>query len=591
MWINFGSAQFARPLPWGGIKIGATKLLAHFYSFSVAAVAPSHDTTSVVMQSTRVHSSRRRGLGCFTGLLLALTIQGAGTKKEPGEKFFTELIPRTFHFEIPEATMAQLRRSPRTYVSTTVREGDRVLTNVAVRVKGMGSFRTIDEKPSLVVKFDEFATNQHYRGLRKLMFNNSVQDSTYLAELLATQMFRDAGVPAARGTHARVTLNGRDLGLFVVFEAMNKQFLKQHFPSGNGNLYETYVRDIDVTMEQDGGSDTSQSDVAALLAACRISELAARWRELQKVLDVDRFISFAAMEVLTSHWDGYVMHTNNFRLYHDPVTDKFAFITHGIDWAFRRPNISIHPPPKSLVGRAVLETPEGQRLFRERLGTLFTNYFRGPVITNRLEQALAKIRRANLNASDLEKIERRAIWLRQQIEARAAKVSEQLRGIPLAPMKFGPDGTVSLSETNRWRDEPDRGDARMDRGKVDGHNALHIAARNERTRASWRAQVYLARGWYRFEGLARTETLSGGSVRLRISGDTRSVGIADTRGSWRPLTHDFEVVDTGMDIEFVCELTAMQGEVWFDIDSLKVRKLNADEARPANNLRRTILEQ
>ncbi len=541
------------------------------------------------MHSPVLNSRWLAGFGCLA-LSLALMTHGAESKKEPGDKFFTEPTPRIFHFVIPESAVAQLRRSPRTYVPATVREGDRVLTNVAVRLKGMGSYRTIDEKPSLAVKFDEFATNQHYRGLNKLMFNNSVQDSTYLAELLATQMFRDAGVPAARGTHARVTLNGRDLGLYVVYEAMNKQFLKQHFKDGSGNLYETYVRDIDVTMEQDGGTDTSQADVQKLIAACRVTEPAARWRELQKVLDVDRFISFAAMEILTSHWDGYVIHTNNFRLYHDPATDKFSFITHGIDWAFRRPNISIHPPPKSLVGRAVLETPEGQRLFRERIGTLFANHFRVPMITHRLEQALTKIRRTNLDAKDMAQIERRAIWLRQQIEARATKVSEQLRGIPLEPLRFGPDGIVSLSATNRWRDEPDRGDALMDRAEHDGYKTLHIAAHNERTRASWRAQVYLARGWYRFEGLASTKELNGGSVRLRISGDTRSAGTADTRGTWRALSHDFEVVDTGMDIEFVCEFTAMQGEVWFDVDSLRVRQLKADEARPLNNIRRVIVE-
>ena len=79
-----------------------------------------------------------------------------------------------------------------------------MLANVGIRLKGMGSFRSIEEKPSLVVKFDEFATNQHYRSLNKLMFNNSVQDSTYLAELMATQLFRDAGLPAAsRHSHAR----------------------------------------------------------------------------------------------------------------------------------------------------------------------------------------------------------------------------------------------------------------------------------------------------------------------------------------------------------------------------------------------------
>jgi spore coat protein H len=541
------------------------------------------------MQTFRHHNSEARIRALFLAFVMALSAGAAEkTKKAPGEKFFVEPEIRTFSFEVSEAGLNQLRRSSRSYITGTVREGQHVLTNVAIRLKGMGSFRSIDEKPSLAVKFDEFATNQQYRGLNKLMFNNSVQDPTYLAEMLATQLFRDAGLPAARCTHARVQLNGRDLGLYVVFEAMNKQFLKQHFTDGSGNLYEAYLGDVDGRMEQDGGTDTSMADVRALYAACRVTADAQRWRDLNTVLDVDRFVSFVAMEMLTSHWDGYAIHTNNYRIYHDPKAGKFTFITHGIDWAFRRPGISIQPPLKSVVGRAVLTTAEGQKLYRERIGTLFTNVFKLNVITNRMEQALAKIRRGGLDENQMAEIERRCVWLRQQIEARAINVSNQLQGIEIEPLKFDGKG---VAHPDKWRDEPDRGQALMNRVRFDGKDTLHIQARNERTRASWRSQTFLKRGWYRFEGLGRTEALTSGSARLRISGDTRSAGISGTGGTWRPLAHVFEVRDdAGMDIEFVCELNATQGEVWFDVDSLRVRQLTAQEARSLNNLRPPKLE-
>ncbi len=508
-------------------------------------------------------------------------------KTELGRDYFSDPTIRVFRFEISEPAMVQLRRSPRSYANGTVREGELVLTNVAIRLKGMGSFRSIDEKPSLAVKFDEFATNQAYRGLSKLMFNNSVQDSTYLGEYLATALFRDAGVPAARVTHARVELNGRDLGLYVVIEAMNKDFLKQHFGSGKGNLYEAYLGDVDGRMEQDSGTDKSQADLRALHQACTTSAPTERWNQLNKILDVDRFVSFVAMEMLTTHWDGYAIHTNNYRIYHDPKSDKMVFITHGIDWAFRRPSISIQPPTKSLVGRAVLSTPEGQKLYQERLGTLFTNVFKVAVIEKRMDEALERIRRSGISAKDLAPIERRAAIMRERIEARATNVSNQLLGIEPAALKFGTDG---YAHPVSWRDEPDRGDAILDRVKLDGRDTLHIKAPNERTRASWRAQVYLGRGWYRFEGRARAELMPGGSARLRISGDTRSTGISGTGGSWRPLSHDFEVQDAGIDVEFVCELNAFQGDVWFDLDSLRVKRITAAEARTLGT-RRPVFQQ
>lgn len=531
---------------------------------------------------------RRKVVACLGwGLVaLALTFSAPGNaldseakekkKATPGVEFFQEPTVRVFEFKVPEEALMELTQSSRTYVSADVTEGKHVLTNVALRLKGMGSFRSLEEKPSFAVKFDEFDEQQTYRGLKKLMFNNSAQDSTYLAELLATQLFQDAGVPAARVTHARVRLNDRDLGLYVVIEAMNKDFLKRHFGSGKGNLYEGYLQDVHGRLEQDNGDDETREDLRALYEACTVPDPAERWQHLNNVLDVDRFLSFIAMELLTTHWDGYAIHFNNYRLYHDPKTDKMVFITHGLDWAFRRPNVLIDPPLKSLVVGAVLTTPRGQEVYRERIGTLFAEVFKTPVILERMEQALAKIRSAGLKAAELAHIERRAGIMRERIQLRATRVDEQLRGIKPEPLKFDAAG---FAYPVAWRDEPDRGEATVNRVNLGGKKTLHIQAGQERTRASWRSQLCMLPGWYRFEGVARTDSTPGASARLRISGDTRTVGISRGTG-WQPLSHNFQVPEGSLDVELVCELNALQGgEVWFDLGSLRVTRIAAPAGR------------
>src|SRR5215211_7651162 len=202
----------------------------------------------------------KAGTHRFSGLLLVLAIVTAGSgrcfgapAKDASWQFFNDPKVRVFEFQISQPNLITLGRGRDTYVRASIREGNHVLTNVGVRLKGMGSFRSVNEKPSLAVKFDEFVETQEYFGLTKLMFNNSVQDPTYIAEALGTELFREAGLPAARVTHARVQLNGRDLGLYVVIEAMNKRFLKEHFLSARGNLYEAYLHDIDSHLEQDNG--------------------------------------------------------------------------------------------------------------------------------------------------------------------------------------------------------------------------------------------------------------------------------------------------------------------------------------------------
>jgi hypothetical protein len=453
------------------------------------------------------------------------------------DAFFADPTIRVFDLRIADAALSQLAQSPQTYVTAELREGKTVLASVGVRLKGESSFRTIEQKPSFSIKFDEFVEGQNYRGLKKVMFNNSVQDRTYLSELLATELFRDAGVPASRVTHARMRLNGRDLGLYVVAEAMNKDFLKRHFGSGKGNLYEAFLQDVNGRMEQDNGEDESRADLRLLIDACMIADPARRWEQLSKVLDVERFVAFIGMELLATHWDGYAIHYNNYRLYHDPKTDKMVFITHGLDSLFRRPDVAIEPPLTSIVVTAVMTTTEGRKLYDQQFRKLVNDVFKVPVILERMDKGLAKLRAAGIEHKELAKIEHHAAVMRERIKLRGVRVDEQLRGIKPETVKFDASG---IGHPVSWREEPDRGEPTIDRVKYDGKETLYIRALQESTRASWRSQVFLEPGLYRFEGSARTELLNGGSARLRVSGGSSARGVTGSSG-WQPLTHEFTV--------------------------------------------------
>ena len=494
-------------------------------------------------------------------------------KNGPGAEFFTEPQLQLFQLEIPEAALNQLRQSPRIYVTGQVTTARQVLTNVGIRLRGHGSFRSLDEKPNFAINFRAFATNQTYRGLKKLMFNNSVQDTTGFAEFLSTQLFRDAGLPAARVTHARVQLNGRDLGLYVVVETMGSEFLKQHFKNPNGNLYEGGP-DLDGTLEQDSGVRGEQLDRMKLAQACAITNRSERWRVLGQRLEVNQFVSFAAMEMLTAHWDGYVLHVNNFRTYHDPGTDRFAFIAHGMDWTFLRPNLSIQVPQRSVVGRAVFDTPEGQKLYRERVGTLFTNVFRLTTITNRIEQELAKIRTGRFSSNDLARIDRGAALMRERIVLRATRISNELAGVGSGFLKFDTNGLAALID---WRADHDGGTGAVDRAMFDGKPTLHIGAVGVNFHPSWRALVYLPPGSYRYEGTLKIAAAGPVTAILRTSGPWSGTTFR-TATDWLPLTYDFEVKDaTGNDVEFVCDFSGAEGAAWFDLNSMRVRRLTPEK--------------
>src|SRR5207253_2454507 len=89
--------------------------------------------------------------------------------------------------------------------------------DVGLHLKGnYGTFQPFEKKPSLTLNFDKFVPGQKFHGLDKLHLNNSAQDPSLISEVLCRELFKAAGVPVARATHATVELNGRDAGLYVL---------------------------------------------------------------------------------------------------------------------------------------------------------------------------------------------------------------------------------------------------------------------------------------------------------------------------------------------------------------------------------------
>ena len=168
----------------------------------------------------------------------------------------------------------------RTNVLATVREGDAVYRNVAIHLKGgAGSFRSVDQKPALTLTFDKVDGAQRFHGLKKIHLNNSVQDPSYLSEQLSRELFEAAGVPVPRASHAVVELNGRALGLYVMVEGWNKQFLKRHFQNTKGNLYDGgFAKDITYPLEVNSGDNPNdRSALDALVQAAQEPNLSPGW--------------------------------------------------------------------------------------------------------------------------------------------------------------------------------------------------------------------------------------------------------------------------------------------------------------------------
>lgn len=318
------------------------------------------------------------------------------TKKTlPGSDIFAPAPLRHVKVEITGDALERLKRENREYVRAVFRDGDTVLRDVGVHLKGAaGSFRGLEDRPSLTLNFDKFTPDQRWHGLEKIHLNNSVQDGSYMTENVCGELFRQAGVPAPRATNVRLELNGRDLGVYVLKEGFDKIFVNQYFRKAKGHLYDGgFLRDVTDKLTLLGsGPEADQSELKALADAAQEPDPTRRWERLRALLDMDRFISYLAMDMMCWDWDGYPMNRNNYKLYWDPESGKITFFPHGLDQMFWEPNGPLLPHFNGLVARAVVTTPEGKRLYQERVSELFTNVFRVDALIVRMNEYAAHVR-------------------------------------------------------------------------------------------------------------------------------------------------------------------------------------------------------
>jgi len=533
----------------------------------------------------------------FTGLAWAQPVKTPATppKTAPGKGPATPAVPAKVHpsdeffakgpipqlrIRLTKEEEQKLRANQRAYVlCTLIEDGKTTYEGVRVKLKGAaGSFRNLDDRPAFTLNMGKGKPEFH--GLDKFHLNNSVQDESYMSEMLCSQLCRDAGLPAARATHARVWLNDRDLGFYGLKEGFNEDFIKANFPGteGKGNLYDGgFLQDIDANLERDEGEGADdKADLKALLAAAREPDVTKRATLLAERLDIDAFINFMALELMMCHWDGYTNNKNNYRIYFHVTTKKAVFIPHGMDQMFGDANFPVFNVPGTILPGAVLNVPEWKVKYQKRVRELLP-MFAPDKLHARIDAAHKRIRpivAATISEDRAKQLDDRIRDFRGRLNGRQAAISAQMPAMPLA---FGKENWVAVEG---WAAKPE-GDAKLETKVVAGRTMMAIeTGPSKNCVASYRAKVLLEKGRYRLEGKVRTTSVKiindnkGAGAGLRLGhadrgNSNRAVGTA----GWSAVGHIFEITEPQREVELVAELRSTGGAAVFDGGAMRVVKL------------------
>jgi hypothetical protein len=237
---------------------------------------------------------------------------------------------------------------------TVIFDGVRV-EMVGARQSG-GTFnpaKKLLDKPSLNLKFNAFVPGRDIHGVKRFTLKNMLQDMSLLNEHLAYEVFRRAGIAAPTTAWALVTIKaagtstqGEATGLYLMREAVNADFFVRTIGKGyeQGNLYETDWTFDDFAASEENARRLelkdereemrTRADILKLSAAIRSSTPTTFLDAVAPLFDIDRYVTYHAVETVVSAYDGFSFNNNNSFLYNNPKDGKFLIVPWGADQAF-----------------------------------------------------------------------------------------------------------------------------------------------------------------------------------------------------------------------------------------------------------------
>lgn len=185
----------------------------------------------------------------------------------------------------------------------------------------------------------EARKDRTFATLEKLdMRWNKCNDGTYIRESYAYEMFRDNGVIAPHTTLAGVDWAGEHMGVFTLCEPVDKVFLKRNLPKDmrGGDLYKCgwtstgadFQAVTSIGIEDDDNCEyytydlktnkktSDHSSLVNFITALNSGDITKE--SLADLVDMDNFLSFAAVTYLLGNPDDARNNYNNFYIYFPP---------------------------------------------------------------------------------------------------------------------------------------------------------------------------------------------------------------------------------------------------------------------------------
>ena len=250
------------------------------------------------------------------------------------------------------------------------------MDSIGVKLKGNLSNSIPTNKKPLKIYFNSFVKGRTFDGLYRLNLSNEFPDPSMLRNTVAFKILRNAGIMAPRTSFAKVYVNNKYKGLYVMIEQVDKAFFSNYFKVPSGELikalagYLYWFPDDTLSFRNNyeikaKNTPEAWSNLIGLAKKINTTPANEFYDSLKLDFDFNSYITVFAADIIFNNWDSY-FYGQNYYIYRDSTEKKYYYLP----WDY---NISLNKYDETIADYYILPGRENDDLFQLPLPSKIVN--------------------------------------------------------------------------------------------------------------------------------------------------------------------------------------------------------------------------
>lgn len=245
--------------------------------------------------------------------------------------------------------------------------------------------------------FQEFKSNKKRKFFKVDTINlrASPNDPVLMREKLVSELFNEMGVYSCKVGFCKLYINNNYKGLYTIVEQIDANFFKNRNFNKKGYIYKgtwpSEFRKRSASKFQFTGNSKDSEEAKDI-----------KLKFIEKIengdfsdLDIDRVVSYAAVSLLTGHWDSYFWNVNNDYLYYNPDNNKWFIVPWDMDnsfggnigkFDFHGEDIYSSFGSSGLLFVSLWKNEEYKKLFNDKIKECVTKYYNKNVFEAKIDK-------------------------------------------------------------------------------------------------------------------------------------------------------------------------------------------------------------